>query len=177
MLEKEKPKFKFLQLNEEIQQLMIDEINLDVDIDHVFKSPRFIQLGSLMFADLIKDNIKSGDDITLSKAIKQYINKSGKYTDKNGKERTIPRDAHYVLGQGQFNYYYSRAICSYAIKNKIETVEIYRAKYSSNPRSESQSEIGKHRSAIELLENLRKNDFVNNTFNISKPNSGLSVKY
>jgi len=135
--------------------------------------------GLRQFPDFLKEAIDFGNDISFSNALRPHFKGFEFYIKKGRKnKRKIPSDAHLVLGQGQFNIYYMRAICQIALSQEIKEVEIYRAKQSKEPRRSSQVQIGSKLDASRLLSELRNtSEFGTKEFEIGLPNSGLSVKF
>lgn len=173
----EKP-FFFHQLNSNIRKIMKDELEWDLKYNKYYKSPRLTPDGLRQYPNLLERAIKSGNDISFSNNLRPYFRTTVFYTKKGRQyERKIPNDAYLVLGQGQFNIYYIRAICQFALSQGIKDVEVYRGRQSRNPRKSSQMLIGERVDAKELLNELRNlNEFGSKKFQIGYPNSGLSVK-
>ncbi|MBN1214486.1 MAG: hypothetical protein JXA99_03485 [Candidatus Lokiarchaeota archaeon] len=154
------------------------ELEWDLKNNQLYKSPRLTLKGLNEFPILLKKAIENGNDISFSDNLKNFFKENEKLIrDGIGYEKKIPYDAHFVLGQGQFNIYYMRAICQMAISQGIKTVEVYRAKKSQNPRKSSQNLIKNKINAKDLLGDLRNSDFGSKKFSLGFPNSGLSVKY
>jgi len=81
-----------------------------------------------------------------------------------------------VLTEGEFNRYYMRGLCKYAIDNNIGKLEVYRAKHVDNPRAESEMKIGERICANQLLNDLRVNKTGTELGLPPGPNSGLSIR-
>lgn len=80
------------------------------------------------------------------------------------------------MADSEFNRFYIRGLALRAI-NSGETLTIYRARHSDNPRQESEAMIGKRIEAHKLLMDLRNNIGTDTAFGLPPgPNSGLSVK-
>jgi hypothetical protein len=56
--------------------------------------------------------------------------------------KAVPINANTTLAEGEFNRFYIRALCIYAIQNNIQFLVVCRAKESLNPRPESLMKIG-----------------------------------
>ncbi|MDR0571966.1 MAG: hypothetical protein LBG48_03910 [Rickettsiales bacterium] len=92
-------------------------------------------------------------------------------------EKKVPSNASMTLAEGEFNRYYIRAVCLYALRNKIKNVIVYRAKMSDNPGPNSEAKIGKTIDSNILLNDLRKNIGVDSALSVpTGVNSGLSVR-
>jgi len=171
--------FQFHQLDNKTRETMKEELERDLNGDGPYQSPRLTSEGLRQFPELLKKAIDSVNDLSFSNDLKPYFKSIEIYIRKGRQyKRKIPSDAHLVLGQGQFNIYYMRAICQIALSQGIEEVEIYRAKQSNEPRRSSQLQIGSKINAIDLLDELRNtSEFGSKNFLIGLPNSGLSVKF
>lgn len=91
--------------------------------------------------------------------------------------KRVPIDAAETLAEGEFNRFYLRGLCRRAIRDRIESVEIYRAKEVANPRSESSMMLGQRLDAQRLLADLRANLGVDTALHLPPgPNSGLSAR-
>jgi len=171
--------FHFHQLDNKTREIMKEELEMDLDGNGHYQSPRLTSEGLRQFPDFLKEAIESGNDISFSNTLRPYY-KSFEFYIRKGRQykRKISSDAHLVLGQGQFNIYYMRAICQIALSQGIKEVEIYRGKQSKEPRRSSQVQIGSKLDASKLLNELRNtSEFGSKEFQIGLPNSGLSLKF
>ncbi len=81
-----------------------------------------------------------------------------------------------MLASGEFNRFYMRGLCLHAINNNYSIV-VYRAKYSINPRPNSEEKIGMTVLAKTLLQDLRSNIGIDTFLRLpAGSNSGLSIK-
>jgi len=169
-------KFDFKQLTAETRRIMKEEFLMDKTHNNLYISPRLTIQGLAKFPFLLLQAIENGDEQSLSKNLKPFFNLTEPRKTRSGSTvAKIPYNAPNVLGEGQFNFYYIRAICAQALQQRKSSVQIYRARHSDNPRKSSNRRISKKISAKQLLDDLRINDFVNNKFRLPEPNSGLSV--
>ena len=145
-----------INLNDEVRKLMLSEFEDDLENGKLYCSKRLSSLGINDYSALLRKAIQNYDDNWLS----QELSKNGRLntteTTKKG-TRKIPYNASITLAEGEFNRYYIRGICLYAINNNINTLSIYRAKQVENPRIESQLKIGKTINPTSLLNDLRSN--------------------
>ncbi len=74
---------------------------------------------------------------------------SGGYTSAR-----VPRNAHEMLAQGQFNRTYLRGLSQKAIQDG-RMIEVYRAKPVRQPRPDSEALIGEQLDPRSLLNDLR----------------------
>ena len=170
-------KYNFLDLNTEIRKLMREEVVIDENNGTLSKSTRFNDNGNLNYLTILLKNIESGDEESLSSELVDLFNTKEVSRDKkdNTIEKNVPADAHQIFANTEFNRFYMRALCVFALKNN-KSLEIYRAKQSLNNRPESNILEGTKIEDIEqALSVLRDNKQYYNF--IAKPNSGLSLKF
>lgn len=168
--------YNFLDLNKEIRNLMKEEVLFDLNEGILSKSTRFNDEGGSRYSDILFKNIENGDEETLSKELAGLFKTKEISHDKKGNiiEKDVPVDASKNFANTEFNRFYMRGLCVFALKNNKD-LEIYRAKESQNHRAESDNLLGSKIDNIqESLTILRDNK---NYYNfIAKPNSGLSLK-
>jgi hypothetical protein len=167
-------KFNFLDLDEKTRELMLSEIQFDIEREMLYLSSRLNEEGINEYNSFLIESVKHGNESTFEGLldINKYFNK---FELRDGKQFKVPSNASTLLCQNEFNKFYIRAICLKAIELEIEIVTVYRARVSSNPRSESNSKIGAEISAKELLEDLR-STIGQSPKLLPEINSGLSVK-
>lgn len=157
-------------LTYEIKQLMLQEVQSDVDNNSVYVSQRLEDGRCGEYVHILESSILSshGTDEGFEQALQPLM----KEVDNHG--RRIPVNAAQTLAEGEFNKYYVRAMCVYAIQHGLD-LEIIRVRYSQNPRRESECLIGTIIGNLEgELELLRRNDRAH--LSVFGPNSGLSVR-
>lgn len=89
----------------------------------------------------------------------------------------LPESAARVLAEGDFNHYYMRGVCARAMDEGRHVVEVYRARFSAEPRTESAALEGRRLDAAELLEELRApSEEGVAPPPLGRPNSGMSVR-
>ena len=151
----------FENLTEEVRQLMVDEIEMDISQEKLYPSPRLTSAGILQYPNLLIQSATQADPswlegrlnmLRLIKAKEQRRSKNG-----NVSMVKVPHTAAQTLAEGEFNYYYVRGLCVYAVQNEIEVLQVYRAKAVRTPRSSSIAKIGKLLPAKQLLADLRLN--------------------
>jgi hypothetical protein len=86
----------------------------------------------------------------------------------------VPHTAAAMLAEGEFNRFYLRGLCRRIQATGGGSVEIYRARTSAKPRSESEAMIGEMFDASALLGDLRVNIGVDPALGLPNINSGLS---
>jgi hypothetical protein len=89
----------------------------------------------------------------------------------------VPQFAARLLAEGDFNRYYMRGVAMRAIEEGRQTVEVYRARLSLEPRPDSAEAEGQRLQAREVLDYLRGAiDTPPGDVRLGRPNSGLSVR-
>jgi hypothetical protein len=164
-------------LNQDTRKLMLEEVAHDGLA--LFISPRLNLVGTQMYPLLLIDAINRYDDTWLANEISQknLLNSIENRNTKNGIiQAKVPSNADELIAEGEFNRFYMRAICVYAINNKTTNLIVYRAKQVSNPRPESQAKIGTTVSPTALLNDLRNNVGLDTHLGLGQIGSGLSVK-
>ena len=136
-------KYNFLDINKEIRNLMKEEVLSDLNKGILSKSARFNNEGNSRYSDILLKNIENGDEKTLSSELVRLFKKKETSHDKKGNiiEKDVPSDANETFANTEFNRFYMRALCVFALKNN-KNLEIYRAKESLNHRIESDNLVG-----------------------------------
>jgi len=163
-------------LDARTRQFMLREAEMDISRGALYISARLNQQGIEGYAYLLKESIQSHDDEWLASELQRlgYMNTT---ESRKGKPVRVPITAPETLAEGEFNRFYVRGLCIRAMDDNITEVEVYRGKQVNNPRSESESKIGKRISAKTLLEDLRKSLGVEPALGLPPgPNSGLTVR-
>ena len=168
-------------LDARTRELMLAEIDRDIDVSTLYLSDNLSDQGKAQYPDLIRDAARDGNDDGLASAIRGRLNshekprrlKSGGYS----KPPVMRSNAHQILGEGEFNRFYIRALCARAIEDGISQVIVFRAKAVESARSASEGMIGQGVSAEELLADLRNSPGIDTALGLPPgPNSGLSVR-
>lgn len=172
-------KFNFENLDSTTRELMNSEIKSDISKELLYYSKRFNENGHKLYPQLLFEAVESGNEESLAIALKENNCFAGKEA-RNGKNGVtyakIPETANQTLAESEFNRFYIRGLAMRSIASG-QTLIIYRAKHSDNPRSESEMKIGTKVSAEKLLNDLRNSIGVDTALGLpAGPNSGLSVK-
>jgi hypothetical protein len=171
--------FQFDNLDNETRRLMSDEIKNDINNMQLYYSKRFNEVGNSNYAAILQQSVMSGDEVTLIAALNidrdfkthEEQNRGGKITLVR-----VPKTAHITLAEDQFNRFYMRALALRAIENGHK-LQVYRARHSDNPRTESRLMEGRYVDPHQLLADLRKNNFADIALGLPPgPNSGLTVR-
>lgn len=167
-------------LDERTRNLMVAEIERDVAAHTLFLSDNLSAQGRNDYPNLLRNAARTGNDVTLAAEIRSRLNshekpralKDGSFS----KPPVMRSNAHEMLGEGEFNRFYIRAVCLRAIEDGIKQVIVYRAKEVEHARSESEAKIGQAVSAEQLLNDLRTHPGLDTALRLPPgPNSGLSV--
>src|SRR5215212_204086 len=131
------------------------------------------------YEKLLRDALAYYDDRWLEERVEGMLVDVEPRRTRSGEETTakLPENAPRLLAEGDFNRYYMRAVCARAVEERRGVVEVYRARFSAEPREESSALEGQRLGAAELLEELRtRTEEVNREAPLGKPGSGLSVR-
>lgn len=160
---------------------MVEEIEADQAAGAMYISNYLNDKGCGDWPGLLLDAAREGDDDSLSAAIqnngclKTHVERrkpKGGFT-----QAAVPYTAHQTLGEGEFNRYYTRGLCRFAIERGIPQLEVYRGKAVAEPRAASQAAIGKLVDPSAVLEDLRTTQGVEPALGLPPgPNSGLVLR-
>ncbi len=171
-------KFNFENL-EQARKLMVEEIKSDINTGRLYPSKRFNENGHRLYPKIFIESVEKGDEQLLAEALDAnncFAEKEERNT-KNGIILVKVRaDASRVFAEGEFNRFYLRALALIALQNG-QSLQIYRARHSENPRPESEMLIGQMIGPKALLDDLRNNIGVDTVLGLPQgPNSGLTAK-
>ncbi len=170
--------FDFKNLTEDVRRYMEEEVKLDISNALLYYSKYLSPNGKVVYPDLLINSIRRGNEATLAVSLAGCFNS---YYEKNKPSggttmAKVPYTANISLAEGEFNRFYIRALCRKALATK-KKLRIYRARYSENPRPESEEKIGQFIDATKLLNDLRSNPGTDTALGLPPgPNSGLSVE-
>lgn len=128
---------------------------------------------------LLRDAIRYYDDLWLEERIAPLLVSFEMRHTPSGGETTarLPENAARLLAEADFNRYYMRGVCLRAIEEGRQVVEVYRARFSAEPRTTSSELEGKRLDARELLEELRAvTPATLPSATLARPGSGMSVR-
>ena len=171
--------FNFENLDEKTRGFMLEAISEAEASGNIYSSARFNDAGQKQWLPLLKEAAKEHDEHWLAyqlevkglmKDFEGAMTPSGGYTVKH-----TPHTAAETMAEGQFNRFYILGLCKRAKAENISDLEIYRAKKSDAPRSQSEALIGTKISTDDVEAQLLK---TSDSFKSSlvKPNSGISMK-
>ena len=167
-------------LDPRTRQFMMTEIDLDVSRGALYISGRLTETGKKGYPELLRSAASSGDDSSFAAALANgrcFRQTEVRQTQHGPKEVKVPYNAAETLAEGEFNRLYVRALCLRAQQEGIPSLEIYRAKYVTNPRPESNAKVGTTIAVSALLADLRAHQGVEPALGLPPgPNSGLSAR-
>lgn len=163
-------------LDKTTRKFMQEEIQSDISSNTIYLGSYLNEQGKILWPKILLNAAENGNDASLAETLRSE-NLLKTTALRAGKPVSVPKNAAETLSEGEFNRYYARGVCLHALSNGSETVTVYRARHSSNPRSTSEEKIDTSVDAKDLLEDLRKNIGIDTALGLPNgPNSGLSVK-
>jgi hypothetical protein len=136
---------RYENLDDETRKFMVEEIEMDIQSDKVYRSSYLTQSGQGAFPDLVLEAAKTGNDDTLTGSLRGKFNTTTmrRKPRAHGYYRAaVPVNAAEVLAESEFNRYFVRGLCRRAIGSGIERLQVFRAKAVAQPRPESERKIG-----------------------------------
>ncbi|HWY33844.1 MAG TPA: hypothetical protein VNX68_04315 [Nitrosopumilaceae archaeon] len=159
-----------------VRSFMLDEIDLDIKTNVLYISKRFSSVGIRDYPDLIRQAAQQFDDEWLSNELRKKF-RINITEQRRFRTATIPSNAPEIIAEGEFNRFYIRGLCRFALENRISELEVYVAKTVETPRPDSVSIIGTRINANDLLNDLRTSIGIVPTLGVpAGPNSEISVK-
>jgi hypothetical protein len=172
---------KLLHLDERTRRLMLDEIEHDVRQGTLYVSPRLSNTGQQNYLTLLTQAVTEHDDTWLAEQLSSH--KRMRDTEQKKKPTggytvsRVPGTAAETLAEGEFNRYYTRAVCRRALEDGLPAVVVYRAKGAEQPRDEAEERVDTLLDPASLLEDLRTHPGMETVLGLPRgPNSGLSVR-
>jgi hypothetical protein len=173
---------KYEDLTPEVRALMVEEIDMDVKSEKIYRSRYLTQSGQGNWPDLLRTAAQTGTDDTLAAAVKGMFNKQVSKKKKGGFGTImadVPYNANEVLAESEFNKYYCRGLSQFAVKESIPRLEVYRAKQVAQPRASSEEKIGLLVDPATILIDLRasQTEGVETALGIPPgPGSGITIR-
>lgn len=174
--------FNFENLDAATRREMLAELAEDVAAKRLNPGRRATPAGAAAWEQLLRAAAERGNAESLANALRapglleEFENRTSRTTGKVTTVR-VPATAADSLAEGEFNRLYIRALCRRALAAGQSTVEVYRARASSNPRPESEALIGTRLDARRVLNDLREHVGVDAALGVpGGVNSGLSVR-
>lgn len=171
---------EYRDLDKNARQFMVEEIDIAVDADDLYVSKRLMPEGVEVWPLLLRTAAIEHDDEWLVDQLLEkgliVTHEQRKSSSGNKQVAVNQGSAARSLAEGQFNYFYCRAVCRVAMSLSEPMVEIYRARVSSNPRRRSQELVGSQWPPLQLLTDVRKSRGIESALGLNAVNSGLSVR-
>jgi hypothetical protein len=170
---------QYANLDPTTREYSLAEFDRDVESGTVIISDRLRPTAVADYEKLLRDALRYYDDLWLEERLPALLVDFEVRRTPRGGETTakVPGIAPRVLAEGDFNRYYMRGVSARALAEGRPEVEVYRARFSAEPRPESSELEGQRISAAALLGELRA--LTPETLpraTLGKPNSGLSVR-
>lgn len=168
-------------LDQVTRRYMLEEVEMDIEANRLYDSPRLTQKGKKDYKKLLRTAIEHHDPQWLAEQLDTQGRMASVETGRSKKGTLFPKHTpsgdHRTLAFGEFNRFYIRGLCARAVEEGISHVVVYRALEVSQPRPQSDALIGKQVNAQELLTDLRESRTEETKLGIpGGANSGISVK-
>lgn len=167
-------------ITDSIRAFMVEEIDMDIASDKIYRSVEMTQIGQGRFPDLLRAAALNGTDDTLAKSLGGLFNQFTQRKRSRGfgvHTVRVRHDAANVLTEDQFNRYFCRGLARHAETAAISRLEVYRAKCVLNPRPESQAKIGLLVEPTVILIDLRNHQGIEPALGIPAGfGSGISLR-
>jgi hypothetical protein len=173
---------RYEDLTAETRHFMLEEIQQDEDAETLYRSPWLTQGGQGDWAEILREAATNGTDDTLAAELRLR----GRIVTRAQRRKPHSRQmTWYTLGAnapdvmaGEFNVFYCRGLCRRAIADNAPRLEVYRAKFSVQPRRDSEMKLGLLIEPEVILTDLRKSHGTEPAFGLPPgPNTGLSLRY
>lgn len=165
--------FDFRNLTPEVRECILGEIDRDIADGVLVPSTRFTDAGRIGYPPLLRSAATNYNEAWLAECLIGSFNATELSA---GKPKAVPRNAHTLFAQCEFNRFYCRGLCSYALANPNNGIRIYRARQSSKPRAESEAKLGRMLDAALVLKDLQDHLATDVEFGTPEINSGLSLE-
>ena len=163
-------------LTVEVRPYMAQELDHDIKRKCVYLGRRLTVEGKRLWEGLLREALVEHDDAWLVQQLREKRLIKATETTVRG-PRKVPHTAPVTLSEGEFNRFYMRGLCRFAIAGNIESVMVYRARESSSRRPESELMIGNVHPSRAALKDLRESvGTTPSQLGMPQPNSGLSLR-
>lgn len=155
-----------------VRQHMVAEIQADIARDELYYSKFLTPEGRQQWQTLLVEAAQHHDEAWLAEQLRgdDVAFPQISSTDSRGYNRTLKFQPE-TLADSEFNRYYIRGLCLYAMERHVPYIITYRAKEVHHPLSPVDTQIAPH----DLLEDLRTHKEQTELGVPSNPNSGISV--
>jgi hypothetical protein len=166
-------------LTSETRRFMLEEIDMDIESDVIYRSPYLTQRGKGNWPDHLRDAAANGNDDSLAASVKGQFNQTTQRRKPKGGyySAAVPVNAAEVIAESEFNRYFVRGLCRRAIAEGIPRLQVFRAEIVAQPRPESQRLIDLLIDPGVVLIDVRKSIGVETALGIPPgPGSGITVR-
>lgn len=171
---------KFEDLIEAVRKFMIEEIDMDIQADKIYRSSYLTQRGQGNFPDLLRAAAQNGNDDSLAASLRGQFNATTQRRKPKGPgyyTAAVPVNAAEVLAESEYNRYFCRGLSCHAVALEIPRLQVYRAKAVLEPRRESEAKIGLLVDPATILVDLRASIGVEPALGIPPgPGSGITLR-
>jgi hypothetical protein len=165
--------FNFRDLTTSTREYMLREIDQDITDNVLVRSKRFTEAGNIDYPTFLRSAAITYNEAWLGDRL---IGSFNEWELSAGKQKKVAKNAHTLFAQCEYNRFYCRGLCSYAIANPKNGIRIYRARESKIPRPESEAKLGRMLDAAVVLKDLRDHLATDVEFGTPEINSGLSLE-
>jgi hypothetical protein len=172
---------KYENLDAETRKFMVEEIDMDVKADKIYRSSYLGQRTQGNWPDMMRDAADKGNDDTLAAELRKPGSLNATTMRRKVKggmtAAKVPHNAAEVLAESEFNRYYCRGLCRRALENGIAKLQVYRAKAVAQPRPDSELKIGFLADPQTVLIDVRASIGVETALGIPPgPGSGITLR-
>ncbi len=166
-----------LNLNDVIRKLMLHEVEYDAQRGKTYLSPRLNRTGQITYLAKLKHAIASQDAAWLARQLHGYFDSMELMRSKKGTVSSdVPQNADEIIAESEFNRFYMRALCLFAIEKEIKHLVICRANHVNNTKPASKVKVGSSIDPQKLLLDLREHAGRKTRFGLGEPSSSLSTR-
>jgi hypothetical protein len=162
------------------RKFMLEEIDMDIWSDVIYRSPYLTQRGQGNWPDHLRDAAANGNDDSLAASVKGQFNQTTQRRKPKGGgyyTAAVPVNAAEVIAESEFNRYFVRGLCRRAIAEGIRRLQVFRAKIVAQPRPESQRLIDLLIDPEVVLIDVRNSIGVETALGIPPgPGSGITIR-
>jgi len=161
------------------RRLAIAELDQDLASGEFHVSERLRPSAVGEYQHLLREALRYYDDLWLEERTDDLLIDFEPRRTRSGGQTTakVPEMASRMLAEHDFNRYYMRGVAARAITEGRQIVEVYRARLSLAPRTDSAAIEGQRLPAADVLERLRGRISDDNpAMPLGRSNSGLSIR-
>lgn len=147
------------ELDSVTREWMLKEFRIEQEETNPYRSKEMTGLGKSKFTEIIEEAILEGNEVSLAadlvntKFWQPYTNYSVK--GKIRKRKVNPLDSSKRFALTEFNTWYVRGLCRKLMEEGVESCEVYRAAYASEPRPDCQDHDGKTFKVLDVYKGHR----------------------